>query len=231
MDARFHDARAGTERLAALSHVPRHRHREAYAAIVLAGGYEEAGDGGRWRVAPGQVLVHGRLEAHQDHVGRRGCTLVNLAIAGVPPIEGLFQIEDPDSVVRLAERDARAALSCLLAQPRQAAAALDDWPDLLAGRLRGGGGFSIGGWAAEMGLAAESVSRGFRRAYGVSPRRYRLELRARRALNMIGEGGLGLAAIAQDCGFADQPHLTRTLSSMTGRSPGQWREAAVKSVQ
>ena len=231
MDARFHDARAGTERLEALGHVPRHRHREAYAAIVLAGGYEEAGDGGRWRVSPGQVLVHGRLEAHQDRVGSRGCTLVNLVIAGDPPIEGLFHIDDPDAVARLAETDEAAALSCLFAQPCQAVPPLGDWPDLLARSLRDEEGFSIAGWADAIGLAAESVSRGFRRAYGASPRRYRLELRARRALNMIGDGRLGLAAIAQECGFADQSHLTRTLSFMTGRTPGQWREARVKSVQ
>ena len=82
-----------------------------------------------------------------------------------------------------------------------------------------------------MGLAAESVSRGFRRAYGVSPRRYRLEVRARRALGLIEDGRQGLAAIAQDCGFADQPHLTRTLSAITGRTPGRWRRSWVKSVQ
>jgi AraC-like DNA-binding protein len=227
MDARFRDARAGTERLEALGHVPRHRHREAYAAIVLAGGYEEAGDAGRWLVSPGQVLVHDRLEAHQDRVGGKGCTLVNVALPAGAPIAGLFRIDDPDTVVRLAETDLPAALSCLFAQPRQAVAPLDDWPDLLAHRLADNESLAIGGWAEEMGLAAESVSRGFRRAYGVTPRRYRLEIRARRALGMIEDGGQGLAAIAQDCGFADQPHLTRTLSSMTGRTPGQW----VKSVQ
>lgn len=231
MDASFRDARAGTERLEALSHVPRHRHREAYAALVLAGGYEEAGDSGRWRVSPGQVLVHDRLEAHQDHVGAAGCTLINVAITGDPPLPGLFRIDDPEAIVRLAETDGRAALSCLFAQARQAVPPLDDWPDLLARRLGDDESLSIGGWGEEMGLAAESVSRGFRRAYGVSPRRYRLEIRARRALNMIGDGRLGLAAIAQECGFADQPHLTRTLSWMTGRTPGQWREARVKSVQ
>jgi AraC-like DNA-binding protein len=231
MDARFRDARAGTERLEALGHVPRHRHREAYAAIVLAGGYEEAGDAGRWRVSSGQVLVHDRLEAHQDHVGAHGCTLVNVALPAHPPIAGLFRIDDPDAVVRLAETDVPAALSCLFLQARRAVPPLDDWPDLLARRLGEERQFSIADWAEAMGLAAGSVSRGFRRAYGVSPRRYRLELRARRALTMIDDDRLGLAAIAQECGFADQPHLTRTLSSVTGRTPGRWREARVKSVQ
>lgn len=230
MDAGFRDARAGTERLEALGHIPRHRHREAYAVIVLAGGYEEAGDGGRWRVSPGQALVHRRLEAHQDRVGARGCTLVNLPIAGDPPVDGLFRIEDPDAVARLAERDGTAALSSLLGQAREAVPPLGDWPDLLARRLGGDGPFSIGDWADEMGLAPESVSRGFRRAYGVSPRRYRLELRARRAVAMIQAGRPSLAGIAQDCGFADQPHLTRTIFGMTGRTPGQWRRQ-VNSVQ
>jgi AraC-like DNA-binding protein len=231
MAASFRDARAGTERLDALGHVPRHRHREAYAAIVLAGGYEEAGDSGRWRVSSGQVLVHDRLEAHQDRVGARGCTLVNLAITGDPPIDGLFRIDDPDALVRLAETDKQAALSCLFAQVRQAVPPLGDWPDLLARRLGDEESFSIAGWAEAIGLAAASVSRGFRRAYGVSPRRYRLEIRARRALKMIEDRRQSLAAIAQECGFADQPHLTRTLSSITGRTPGQWREASIKSVQ
>jgi len=227
----FRDARFGTERLAALGHVPRHRHRHAYAAVVLAGGYEEAGDGGRWRVSAGDVLVHAAMEAHQDHIGARGCILVNVPLPAEPPEGGLFRLDDPDALVRLAERDGRAALARLLSGMRRGVAPLDDWPDLLARRLRGEDEISIGRWAAEMGLAPESVSRGFRRAYGVSPRRYRLEARARRALKLIVDPGLGLAAIAQDCGFADQPHLTRTLSSMTGRTPGQWRAARVNSVQ
>lgn len=231
MEGSFRNASAGTERLAARGHVPRHRHREAYAAIVLAGGYEEAGDTGRWLASPGQVLVHDRLDAHQDRVGARGCMLVNVAIEGDSPISGLFRIGDPDAVARLAASDARAASSCLFAQARHAVAPLDDWPDMLARRLGEDAPLSIGEWAEDMGLAAESVSRGFRRAYGISPRRYRLELRARRALGLIGDGRLGLAAIAQECGFADQPHLTRTLGGMTGRTPGQWRRSGVKSVQ
>jgi AraC-like DNA-binding protein len=144
---------------------------------------------------------------------------------------GLFRIADPDIIVRLAERDGPAALSALQDQARTAVAPLDDWPDLLARRLREDDIFSIGRWACEFGLAAESVSRGFRRAYGLSPRRYRLEARGRRALAMIRSGRAGLAAIAQDCGFADQPHLTRTISEISGLPPGQWLRAEVKSVQ
>ena len=227
----FRDARFGIERLAARGHVPRHRHRRAYAAIVLAGGYQEAGDAGRWHVSPGDVLVHAGLEAHQDRVGAAGCTLINVELADDDLAGGLFRLADPDVIVRLAEYDGAAALSCLRDQARTSVTPLDDWPDLLARRLRDDETFSIGRWASDTGLAAESVSRGFRRAYGLSPRRYRLEARGRRALAMIQGGRAGLAAIAQECGFADQPHLTRTISEISGRPPGQWRRAEVNSVQ
>jgi hypothetical protein len=46
--------------------------RGAYAAIVLASGHQEAGDGGCRPVGPGDLLVHGAFEADQDQVGARG---------------------------------------------------------------------------------------------------------------------------------------------------------------
>jgi AraC-like DNA-binding protein len=231
MSALFRDTPAGAEAIAPGGHVPRHRHRRAYAAIILAGGYEEAGDAGRWRVSAGDVLIHEGLEAHQDHIGARGCTLINLDMARDLPVHGVFHVADPDSVARFAERDRGDALACLLVQELVPVPPLDDWPDRLARDLAVGEIGSLGAWAETMGLAAESVSRGFRRCYGVAPSRFRMELRARRALALIRAGGQGLAAIAQECGFADQPHLTRTLGALTGRTPGRWRETGINWVQ
>lgn len=224
------DVHCGLEALAPGAHVTRHRHEGAYAAIILAGGYEEAGDGGRWQVGPGDVLVHAGFAAHQDRVGTKGCRLLNLPLSRPPPVDGGFILADPDSVVRLAECDATAAETALFAQPRGALRTQEDWPDLLAARLDELEPVRLGDWASQMGLAAESVSRGFRRAYGVSPRRYRLEARVRHALRRL-DGEAGLAALAQDCGFADQAHLTRAVSHLTGRPPGRWRRAGVNSVQ
>ena len=39
--------------------LPRHRHAEGYVAVVIAGGYEEAGDTGRRRVSAGDVVDEG----------------------------------------------------------------------------------------------------------------------------------------------------------------------------
>src|SRR5207237_9424371 len=125
----------GLEALAPGAHVARHRHEGAYAAIVLAGGYEEAGDGGRWRVGAGDVLIHAGFAAHQDRVDARGCRLLNLPLSGRPPVDGGFAIADPDVIVRLAEADVSTASAALFAQPRRPVPAQTDWPDLLAARL------------------------------------------------------------------------------------------------
>lgn len=229
MAGALRDVHHGLERLTPGAYVARHRHQRAYAALVLAGGYEEAGDGGRWRVGPGEVLIHAGFAAHQDRVGGKGCRLLNLPLAAPPPVDGAFAIADPDAVVRLAERDPVAAEAALFAQPHTPIEAAADWPDLLAARLDRLEPIRLREWAAAMGLAAESVSRGFRRAYGVTARRYRLEARVRQALRSLGGGKDGLAALALDCGFADQAHLTRAVSHLTGRPPGRWRR--VNSVQ
>lgn len=79
-----------------------------------------------------------------------------------------------------------------------------------------------------MGLNPASISRGFARAYGVSPKRFRLEARTRRALTAIDAWQGSLADLAADQGFADQAHLTRSIAAMTGAPPILHR---AKSVQ
>jgi len=67
---------------------------------------------------------------------------------------------------------------------------LADWPDLLATALRARSDLRLAEWASRMGLAPETVSRGFRLAYGTTPARYRAELRARRAFAALRESKL-----------------------------------------
>lgn len=207
--------------------LPRHRHVHGYVAVVLDGGYEEAGDGGRLSAGAGTVVVHGAWEAHLDRFGMRGANVLDLPeVAGLAP--GAGSIADPDAVARLAERDPHAAAELVREAFQPGAAYARDWPDLLANALRHDPGLVLAEWADRIGLDPASVSRGFARAYGVAPRRFRLEARTHRAVAALPGWRYGLAALAAEFGFADQAHLTRAVAALTGESPARLR---AKSVQ
>jgi AraC-like DNA-binding protein len=202
--------------------MPRHRHTEGYAALVLAGGYIEAGDRGRMRVQSGQVVVHGAYEAHQDHFASAGALVLNLPLVGkLDAITGV--VADADAIAREAERNILDAAALLKEAIRPLDIQLTDWPDQLAAALASQRDFSIEDWADEMRLAPQSISRGFRQAYGVSPKRYRLEQRTLQALRKLQAWPGTLAALAADVGFSDQAHLTRAVLALTGVAPHRLR--------
>jgi AraC-like DNA-binding protein len=204
--------------------VPRHRHEHAYAAIVLAGSYEESGSGGRHRVGPADVLLHGAFDAHLDRIGGGGAVILNLALPGAAVRgTGAGRIRDPDVLVRLAAADPEAAQFELFAQFSDAARTPRDWPDLLAADLLDDPALRLGAWARSHGLATETLSRGFRRLYGVTPAAFRAEVRARRAFEGITRSDIPLAALAAGSGHADQSHMTRAVKALTGASPRHWR--------
>ncbi len=214
---------AHRQRLTPGMRLARHRHAGAYAAVVLSGGYEEAGDAGRRRVQPGDVVLHGPFEAHLDRSGGQGAEVLNLVLPEGAVLGGFGRLKDVDAVARLAERDPAEAARLLVALTRQAPPIPADWPDLLAAALSASSPLRLETWARSQGLTPETVSRGFRRVFGVSPSRFRLEVRARRAWSAVRATPEALAAIADDAGFADQAHMTRAVTALTGRPPGAWR--------
>jgi AraC-like DNA-binding protein len=181
-------------------------------------------------VDAGDVLIHHSYDAHQNHVAPTGCTLVNLPLPPGFPIRGCVRIKDTDAIVRLAAKDLLAAISCLLVQAQEEVRPMEDWPDVLAAALVSSPKADLAAWAARIGIAQSSLSRGFKQVYGIHPSRFGLEAKARRALTMVDGNTHSLADIAQQCGFADQPHMTRTFTRFIGWSPGQWRRQ-VKHVQ
>ena len=221
----------GFDRSAEGSRAWRHCHDRAQAALVLAGGYGDAGDRGRVEVAAGDVVVHGRFESHQNVFGRRGATF--LVLPCPPDMAGMVgRVADPDEIAKRAERDLAEATAALLESliPKNDAAA--DWPDLLARALDSDTVPSLAAWAEELGVAQSTLSRGFALAYGVSPQRFRADRRACRAARAIGHDRTPLAALALDLGFADQAHMSREVARLTGLSPRALRRAgSVKSVQ
>jgi AraC-like DNA-binding protein len=209
--------------------LPRHRHSHGYVALVLGGSYEEAGDQGRVSARAGTAIVHGDWTAHRDCFGARGARVLNLPLpAGLSP--GAGHIADPDTAARLAERDPVAAATYICDHFRSGAARRDDWPDLLADALTLDPGLALTLWADRMALDPASVSRGFARAYGVSPKRFRLEVRTRRALAALASWRGSLADLAADQGFADQAHLARSVVALTGMPPVRFRAKSVQAA-
>jgi AraC-like DNA-binding protein len=200
----------------------RHRHDRGYMTVVLAGGYTEAGDAGRFHVRPGDVLIHRPFEAHRDLFAKCQPQVLNLPLSDTAPAAGMAHIEDPDAVARLAEKDLEAA-AALVCATAVSGGSDQDWPDLLAAELRRPGAMRIQDWARLHGLAPATVSRGFAQIFGVTAVRYRAEARTRLAWQALGKTEEPLVHLALDLGFADQAHMTRSLTKLTGVPASRWR--------
>lgn len=214
----------GCEHWDANRSVSRHRHDQPYAAVVLAGSYEECGSHGRFRVAAGDVLLHGAFDAHLDRFRKTGAQILNLLIHEAPDF-AIGHVRDPDAIAKAAERDAAAALADLRAQLKEKTELAGDWPDLLARDLLDDPDCRLDDWADAHNLAAETVSRGFGKMFDVTPAAFRLEVRARRALTMAAQTAVPLASVAVQAGFADQAHMSRAVRALTGAPPGHWRRS------
>jgi len=210
---------------------PRHRHGAGYATVVLAGSFLETGFAGRLAVGPGDVLLHGTLDCHAD----RPLTRQRIEILRLPwhddTLEGRFQVRDPDCLVRLAEHDPAAAALALGATLSACAQREVEWTHALARLLVGGSALPLARMAATWGLCPAELSRGFRCTFGVSPKRFRLEARARCAWRSVIGSPRSLTRIAQDHGFADLAHMSRSVREFTGIAPNRWRQAQRRGQQ
>ena len=79
--------------------------------------------------------------------------------------------------------------------------------------------------AGLLGLSGGHLSRGFRASLGMPPQAFGLHRRPAPAMAMMRASSRGLSAIAQDCGFRDQPHPTKCFRRAIGtraRGGGFW---------
>lgn len=197
----------------------RHMHAQGFFALVLGGSYVEAGDTGRHRVEAGDVIVHQPFERHLDRFSAGGAAVLVLPLLDKWPDAALARVGDPDSIVRLAERDVVAASEALAGAMIEKPSRVEDWPDLLARDLLAEPGLALSYWAQRHGLHPGSLARGFGQEFGISPAAFRTAVRSRRAVRRIVSGVAPLCAIASEEGFADQAHMSRAIKHATGLSP------------
>lgn len=209
----------------------RHLHAHSYASVVLCGSFVEAGFGGRVNVQPGDVLLHGRFDCHTNSsTCSRAVTILCLPWRD-DWTEGCFHVADPDFLVRLAEKDAQESMSALAASIQPARSASRHWTGILASDLQTTVNLSLRRWAGAFGMRPEALSRGFQREFGVSPKQYRLETRARSAWREVLRSPRSLTTIAHELGFSDLAHLSRSVRLLTGHPPSAWRSWARNSIQ
>lgn len=85
---------------------------------------------------------------------------------------------------------------------------------------------SVRDLAARVGVHPVSLTRAFRRQYGVSVTAYRRRERVRRAARAIERTDRELTRIAHASGFSDHPHMCRELRQATGLTPSELRVLA-----
>ena len=224
---RYRAVRFGVDTLPAGLALPRHRHTAGYATVVLAGSFEEASFAGRFLVAPGDVLLHGAFDCHANQpLTRRVQQIVRLPWND-QLVEGQFRVRDPDALARLSERDVLEAVLMLRGDLIPVPKRELHWTDRLARAIRVETDVRFEAWAESERLTPETISRGFRRAFGVTPKAFRIESRARRAWLLALATSDSLTHIAHETGFADLPHLSRAIGALTGASPSYWRRHGI----
>lgn len=79
--------------------------------------------------------------------------------------------------------------------------------------------------AAEVGVHHAHLHRAFRSRYGCAVGVFVRRLRVQRAACALRASDEVIAKVALDCGFADQPHLTRVFRTWVGVTPAKFRAA------
>jgi AraC-like DNA-binding protein len=222
----YRAVRSGVERLAPGYRLPRHRHTAGYATVALAGSFVESSFAGRFVVEPGDALLHGRFDCHANFpLGRNALEILRLPWFD-DGIEGHFRVRDPEALVRIAERDPLQATRELVLAIERAAPREQHWTERLAGALANDTSLCLRTWAEQEDIAPETLSRGFGRTFGTSPKLFRMEVRARRALHVLTRTRVPLTVLAHELGFADLAHMSHSVQALTGFAPSSWRSAS-----
>lgn len=227
-----------------------HAHDTNGVTLVLAGGFRETARGREEDASALSVVVKPAGTIHADVVGPRGARTILVEIddgAGVlsdprdlgvwrwihagPGVRPLLELRraltdlargpDPEDLVLelLGEvTDVRAP------QPGDA----PDWVRRARERLDdlAPEGIRVRDLAEGLGVHPVSLTRAFRRSYGVPVTVYRRRARLRRAAAQVTGSERRLSRIAHATGYADQAHMCREVRDATGLTPSRLRATA-----
>lgn len=210
-------------------------------------------DGRVLNFTPGTVIVYAPWQRHDQTTVRSGtdiCLTYSLAGDAPPPLDDCW-VADIRGNRRLAkeiaslgqgrmvlDRLSRAAVelragAVLLELLASSVAAADGAAESvgdryavaaaqwMASRLRDA--WPMRDVAAAVGIGYDHLRHVFRRRFGVSMVRWLLAARVNRAYELLGHSNLKLAAVAEECGFANERYLCTVFRRLRGRSPASLR--------
>jgi AraC family transcriptional regulator len=229
--------------------VPRHEHELAYVTVVLHGDYLE-GDRRLDELSPCTAVFNPAGIAHSTVIGPSGAWFFTIEFrdqavqelglrlphgttqdrgAGAMLWPGLrlysaFKAGTADPLVLEAHVfEMLGALSGLVAPETT----VPRWFSRVKQRLHAGfrEPLRMRDLACEAGVHPVHLARVFRRIEKRTPGEYQQGLQVRAACELLRDLEWPLAAIAAECGFADQSHFTRIFRRMAGTTPAQFRRA------
>lgn len=82
---------------------------------------------------------------------------------------------------------------------------------------------NIAAIAAKLGISEVYLRRLFQKEFSATPKQYVMDLRIRKAKQLLSEGHLPIQAIAETCGYSGIYHFSRAFHQSTGLSPSAYR--------
>jgi|HubBroStandDraft_6_1064221.scaffolds.fasta_scaffold00035_44 AraC family transcriptional regulator len=230
--------------------VPPHRHEAAYFSLLLEGSYAERGADFDLVYEPYTLVFHAAGTLHEDEIGERGCRFFSAALLDewskvIAELGGarahVFELdgEDPVWIVLRLYREfysrhanAEAAVEDLVYQlcthvAQRSPEELDEpaWLHSVDAsvRERFREAIDLRAIARQAGVHPAHLCRAYRRFRGRTLSDAMLGMRIQHVCRRLVESRDPLSAIALESGFADQSHMTRIFTRVTGRSPGAHR--------
>lgn len=233
----------------ASSKVPRHEHQLAYLTIVLNGCYAETDCVGRAELYPFMAAFNPSGIAHSGEVGTQGARLFTIELrpeflrklditlpaqplrdsgAGLLLWPGLRIYSQFKAGIRDAltmESHIFELVAALSPSPETGKFA-PPWFPRIKQRLHNEfrSDLRVADLAAEAGVHPVHLARVFRAHAHQTAGDYLRDLRVRAACDLLRQRDFPLAAIAAECGFADQSHFTRIFRRRVRTTPGEFRK-------
>jgi AraC family transcriptional regulator len=233
--------------------MPRHEHALAYVTVVLQGNYLEGDHGKLDELAPLTAVFNPIGVTHSTTIGPAGASLFTIEFRqealhaldlqlpeeitvdqgnGALLWPGLrlysaFKTHAEDSLTLGAEILEAPVLEMLAAITgfQHSEKSVPRWFSRVKERLHDGfrERLRMCDLAHEAGIHPVHLARVFRQIERRTPGEYQQQLQVRAACELLPDPEWTLAAIAAECGFADQSHFTRVFRRFAGTTPARFR--------